>query len=131
MNSPVFPILPASDQVHNALELMMTKTKNLFAELPTRLPEEYVEILTENRQLRIERIVSTGQATPEGTWLDQEQAEWVVLLMGQAILLFDGEAESILITPGDFVYIPAHKRHRVEWTTPDEPTVWLAVHYFE
>jgi cupin 2 domain-containing protein len=100
---------------------------NLFDDLPRGLPEELVTILTSAGDVRIERIVSHGHASPEGFWYDQPQHEWVVVLRGAARLRFeDGVRE---MTAGDYVNIPAHHRHRVEWTTPDEPTVWLAVHW--
>ena len=102
---------------------------NLFTNIPTDLPEELVDVLAENKHVRIERIVSTGQASPEGFWYDQEEHEWVVVLKGEAKLLFEGDDEPIHMKPGDFVNISAHRKHRVEWTTPDEPTVWLAVFY--
>ena len=73
--------------------------------------------------------MSHGHASPEGSWYNQKQHEWVVLLKGAARLRFEGDDNALELEPGDFVDIPAHKRHRVEWTTPDEPTVWLAVHY--
>jgi len=65
----------------------------------------------------------------EGFWYDQNEHEWVVVLKGAARLQFEGDDELLEMRPGDYVNIPAHKRHRVEWTTPEEPTVWLAVHY--
>jgi cupin 2 domain-containing protein len=102
---------------------------NFFADLPTTLPEELVEVLAENLHVRIERIVSRGHASPEGFWYDQNEAEWVVVLKGEAKLLFEDDHEPITMRPGDHVLIPAHRKHRVEWTTPDEPTVWLAVFY--
>ncbi len=102
--------------------------KNLFANLPTDLPEELVEVLAENLHVRIERTVSTGHASPDGFWYDQEEAEWVVVLKGEAKLLIEGDDKPIHMKPGDFVNIPAHRKHRVEWTTPDEHTIWLAVH---
>ncbi len=102
---------------------------NLFADLPDTLPEELIEVLANNRHVRIERIVSTGHASPEGCWYDQEQTEWVVVLKGEAKLVFEGDEAAITMRPGDHVVIPAHRKHRVEWTTPDEPTVWLAVFY--
>lgn len=102
---------------------------NLFAGLPTALSEELVTILAENQHVRIERIVSTGHASPEGFWYDQEENEWVVVLKGEANLVFEGDDEPITMRPGDHVFIPAHHKHRVEWTTPNEPTVWLAVFY--
>jgi cupin 2 domain-containing protein len=101
---------------------------NLFTDLPTTLPEELVTILAESEHVRIVRIVSTGQASPEGFWYDQDEAEWVVVLKGEAKLLFK-DGESVQMTPGDHVLIPPHRKHRVEWTTPDEPTIWLLVFY--
>ncbi len=101
---------------------------NLFRDLPQQLPQELVQTLVDAANVRIERIVSHGQASAEGFWYDQEQHEWVLLLQGAARLRFEG-AESVELQPGDYLHIPAHKRHRVEWTTPDEPTIWLAVHY--
>ncbi|HEV7280008.1 MAG TPA: cupin domain-containing protein [Pirellulaceae bacterium] len=105
----------------------MTARLNLFAKLPSSSPEELFATLLEAPGLRIERIVSYGQASPEGFWYDQPQGEWVVLLKGSATLRF--EDGTIDLKPGDYVDIPAHTRHRVERTSPDEPTVWLAVHY--
>ncbi len=100
---------------------------NLFADIPRDLPEELVETLLQADHLRVERIVSHGHASPEGFWYEQEQHEWVVVLRGAARLRFeDGALE---MQPGDCENIPAYRRHRVEWTTPQEPTVWLAVHY--
>ena len=106
-----------------------TQSQNLLSPLPSNLPKELVETLAENKHVRIERIVSTGHASPEGFWYDQEEAEWVVVLKGEAKLLFVGETQPVHLKPGDHVTIPAHRRHRVEWTTPNEPTVWLAVFY--
>lgn len=102
---------------------------NFFADLPAELPEELVDILAENQHVRIERIVSHGHASPQGFWYDQDQPEWVIVLRGAATLRF--EDQTIEMLPGEFVSIPAHRKHRVEWTTPNEPTIWLAVHYEE
>ena len=107
----------------------LSEAKNLFANVPTTFPEELIEILAENPHVRIERIVSTGHASPEGFWYDQDEAEWVVVLKGEAKLLFEDDDEPTTMWPGDHVLIPTHRKHRVEWTTPDEPTVWLAVFY--
>ena len=101
----------------------------LFCDIPDRLPEELSETLVDAGSVRIERIVSAGHASPEGFWYDQSQHEWVVVLRGAARLRFEDEDDLLDMGPGDFVNIPAHKRHRVEWTTPHGPTVWLAVHY--
>jgi cupin 2 domain-containing protein len=105
------------------------RTGNLFADLPAGLADELVDVLARSRDARVERIVSLGHVTPAGQWYDQATHEWVVLLRGAAVLRFDDEPEPRRLTPGDWVDIPARRRHRVEWTTPDEPTVWLALHY--
>lgn len=102
---------------------------NLFAGIPADLPEELFETLLDHDSLRIERIVSHGHASPDGFWYDQDQHEWVLLLKGEARLLFDEKGEPVSLRPGDAINIAAHKRHRVEWTSPDEPTIWLAIHY--
>ena len=102
---------------------------NLLASLPRRLDAEQIIALVANENLRIERIVSTGQASPPGFWYDQPWAEWVSVLAGSAGLLFEGEAEPRVLRPGDYLLIPAHRRHRVAWTDTEHPTVWLAVHY--
>lgn len=101
---------------------------NIFANLPDALPDEVFETLAESGSVRIERIVSHGQATPEGEWYGQGWDEWVLLLTGNAGLLLEGEEEPRRLGPGDYLMIPAYRRHRVAWTAPAEHTVWLAVH---
>jgi cupin 2 domain-containing protein len=103
------------------------KAENLFHDLPPHLPQELVQTLLSAADVRIERIVSHGHASPEGFWYDQTQYEWVVVLKGAARLRFEDQV--VEMGPGDFINIPARQKHRVEWTTPDEPTVWLAVFY--
>ena len=100
---------------------------NLFAGLPAGLSEELFTTLLDAAEVRIERIVSHGHSSPEEFWYDQGRHEWVVVLKGAARLLFEDEA--VEMKAGDFVNIPAHRKHRVDWTTPDEPTIWLAVFY--
>jgi len=102
---------------------------NLFDGIPAEIPAEILEVLLEAKNFRLERIVSRGQATPPGGWYDQDSHEWVVLLAGGAGLRFEAESHLRELHPGDFLLIPAHCRHRVEWTDPAQPTVWLAVHY--
>ncbi|MBY0298121.1 MAG: cupin domain-containing protein [Methylobacterium sp.] len=102
---------------------------NLLAGLPPPgTPDEEILTLLARPGLRIERIVSTGQASPPGFWYDQPQDEWVLVLAGAARLRLDGEPADRVLGPGDHLLIPAHRRHRVAWTSPDAPTVWLAVH---
>lgn len=101
-----------------------------FADLPQGpLDAELLEPLLARPGVRIERIVSTGQATPAGEWFDQAEDEWVVLLKGAARLRIEGEAAERRLTPGDWLLLPAGMRHRVDWTAPDQATVWLAVHF--
>jgi len=104
-------------------------TANLFHALPTANPDEAFETLLETAALKLERIVSRGQATPAGTWYDQGRDEWVVLLQGRAGLHIEGEATARELAAGDHLLLPAHCRHRVEWTDPDGPTLWLALHF--
>jgi cupin 2 domain-containing protein len=108
---------------------MAGETGNLLASVPERLDAEQIVTLLAEDNLRIERIVSTGQASPPGFWYDQDRAEWVVVLAGSAGLLFEGEAELRVLQAGDYLLIPAHRRHRVAWTDAQRPTVWLAVHF--
>ena len=100
---------------------------NLFEAVPSELPEELVTTLLSAEHVRIERIVSQGHSSPAGFWYDQQESEWVVVLQGAARLRFEDEALPLELRPGDSLHIPAHRKHRVDWTTPDEPTVWLAV----
>ena len=98
---------------------------NLLSNLPTNLPEELTTVLQEGTGVRIERIISTGHRSPEGFWYDQPENEWVMVVTGAAKLAFEDRVVELL--PGDTINIPAHQKHRVVWTSPDEPTVWLAV----
>ena len=104
-------------------------TSNLFSNLPSNLPDELFTTLLEANNVRIERIVSQGHSSPEGFLYDQDEHEWVLVLKGAARLSIEGETRELI--PGDYMNIPAHQKHRVEWTTLDEPTVWLAVFYGE
>ena len=106
----------------------VTTPANLFAQIPHVLTDELVSTLLDAQDVRIERIVSQGHASPEGFWYDQAQHEWVVVLRGAARLRVENQPP-VEMGPGDFINIPAHTRHRVEWTTPDEPMLWLAVYY--
>lgn len=107
---------------------------NLFEEIPADLPQELVDVLAEGSgKVRIARLVSRGHASPDGFWYDEEEFEWVVLLRGSAVLSHEdsasGEVSAITMKPGDWLLIPPHCRHRVESTSPDEDTIWLAVHW--
>lgn len=102
---------------------------NLFAGIPQSLPSELFDSLHAAGGIRIERIVSQGHTSPpEGQWYDQPADEWVSLLTGQATILFDDPRRELALSPGDWLLIPAHARHRVVQTSHQPPCVWLAVH---
>ncbi len=114
------PLGSSSEQVGDSIQ-------NIFDDLRQHLPKELVQILVRAADVSIERIISNGHASPADFWYDQAQHEWVIVLKGAARLQFeDGMVE---MKVGDFINIPASKKHRVDWTTPDEPTVWLGVRY--
>jgi cupin 2 domain-containing protein len=100
---------------------------NIFANIPSVLPAELTETLVRANRVRIERIVSHGHTSPMDFWYDQPEHEFVLLLQGAARLQFENEV--IDMNRGDWIEISAHRKHRVEWTTPEEPTIWLAVFY--
>jgi cupin 2 domain-containing protein len=119
--------VPRFQPLGSSSEQVGENIKNIFDDLPQQLPKELVQILVRVADVRIERIISHGHASPADFWYDQAQAEWVIVLKGAARLQFeDGMVE---MRPGDFINIPAFKKHRVDWTTPDEPTIWLGVRY--
>jgi cupin 2 domain-containing protein len=100
---------------------------NLLGNIASHIPEELFETIVQTPGVRIERIVSKGQRSPDQFWYDQDQAEWVLVVKGHARLAFeDGLVE---LRAGEYLNIAAHQKHRVDWTTPDEETVWLAVFY--
>ena len=108
---------------------MPASIQNLFQNIPDHLHDELVEIITESDGIRIERIVSKGHSSPDAFWYDQDKNELVILLKGKATLRIEGEIETRLMGPGDYLDIKAHVRHQVAWTEPLIETVWLAVHY--
>lgn len=107
----------------------MTRVENLFINFPLSGREENFKDLLQNQHFLLERIVSMGHATPKGEWLAQERSEWVLLLKGRAGLLFEKHNNILEMMPGDYTVIPAKTKHRVEWTTTVEETIWLALHY--
>lgn len=104
-------------------------TGNLFTHIPDDLREELIEILAAADDMRVERIVSRGHASPADFWYDQEFNEFVVLLKGSAGLAFEGRSEHLVMKAGDYINIPAHLKHRVAWTAADQNSIWLAIHY--
>lgn len=108
---------------------MTIDSGNLFTGVPSPAAAEQFTELLRGRTFRCERIVSAGQSTPPGEWFDQSDDEWVVLLSGSAVLRIEGEDSVRELRPGDWILLPAHRRHRVERTDEGQPTTWLAIHY--
>lgn len=102
------------------------KPQNIFSEIPKNLKHEIFEPLINDDAVIIERIISKGQQS--SSWYDQKKNEWVIILKGDATLTFEDQT-SVQLKEGDFINIPAHKKHRVSWTNPENETIWLAVHY--
>jgi len=102
--------------------------KNILDAIPAELAQELFEDIVSTDQVRIERIVSRGHSSPVQGWYDQPQAEWVMVVRGQAVIAYP-DKPAITLGEGDYVTIAAHEKHRVECTAPDEDTIWLAVHY--
>lgn len=121
--------VPRFQRLPSSTEHVGESITNIFDDLPQHLPKEVVQTLVQAADVRIERIISHGHASAPDFWYDQPQHEWVIVLKGAARLQFVDEM--IEMKPGDFLNIPAFKKHRVDWTTPDEPTVWLGVRYVD
>jgi cupin 2 domain-containing protein len=109
--------------------MMSMRQGNIFAKMPRVKGREVVQALAGSKKLRLERIVSTGQVTPEGVWLKDRRDEWVVVLKGKAVLRLWGSDRLMRMGAGDYVLIPRNTRHRVEWTRPGRATVWVAVYF--
>ena len=106
------------------------RVTSLWEAVPDTLADkEFTEILASGKDVRVERIVSKGHSSPDHFWYDSDQAEWVALLSGEAKLRFKEQDVQIHMKPGDHLTIAPHQEHRIEWTTPDQPSVWLAVYF--
>jgi cupin 2 domain-containing protein len=108
----------------------MVRAGSLRGDLPSRpLAYEITDLIVDHPGLRVERIVSSGHATPEGEWYDQTSSEWVLVVAGAARLRIEGEPVDRALGEGDWLLLPAHCRHRVTWTQATPPTIWLAIHF--
>ena len=103
------------------------KLNNIFAEIPGELDNELMQVLQQSDNIKIQRIVSKGQVSPETGWYDQQQNEWVIVIKGEAVITF--EQTEVAMQAGSYINIPAHTKHKVSWTHPDLETVWLVVYY--
>ncbi len=104
------------------------KKTNIFALVPENFERELTDLLVNNDRVQIERIISKGHTSPASGWCDQEKDEWVMVLKGSAIIVFENGSD-VKLGAGDYLNIPAHTRHKVSWTDPESETVWLAIHY--
>jgi len=105
----------------------MEVKNNLFDQIPASAPQEILTELVSANHVRVERIVSFGQTSPDGLWYEQLENEWVLVLEGSAQIRLDNKL--VELTRGDYLNIPAGVRHRVEKTAENGKTVWLAVFY--
>jgi cupin 2 domain-containing protein len=89
--------------------------------------QELFESILSNGDVVIERILSSGQRTPEGLWLQQDKVEWVILLQGSSELSFEN-GKRLTLNKGDYIFLPSDLKHRVEKTSANPICIWLAVH---
>mgnify|MGYP000359670791 CR=1 FL=1 len=101
---------------------------NIFGSIPCEIDKEIFTDLFKHENIRIERIVSKGQISPENGYYDQNENEWVMVLQGAGIIAFDDDSE-VKLEKGDYLNIPKNKKHKVTWTDPDFVTIWLAIFY--
>ncbi len=106
----------------------MIEKGNILLNIPAKISEEVIEVLFSSDIIRIERIISENHKSPEDFWYDQNENEFVMVLQGEGDILFDN-GEILSLKKGDYCFIPAHKKHRVERTSDKEKTIWLAVFY--
>ena len=107
----------------------MNNIQNIFSSIPDDIPAELFQDILATDSFKIERIVSKGHSSPGGFWYDQDKNEWIILLKGSAGLLLEGNDNVVELQPGDYLNIPPHLKHRVEWTDPETETVWIAIHH--
>ena len=107
----------------------MNDVINIFENIPDHISEELFNEIFKTENFKVERIVSKGHSSPDNYWYDQEENEWVIMLKGSAGLLFAGDETVLVLRSGDYIHIPSHTKHRVEWTDPDMETIWLAIFY--
>jgi cupin 2 domain-containing protein len=113
----------------NMNESMKIKSGNLFSNIPLHADDEIFDTILASDGCKIKRIISRGNQSPPDYWYDQERNEWVMVLKGSAALKFENSKKIVEMMPGDYVYIPSHCKHRVEWTDPEVETIWLAVYF--
>ncbi len=105
------------------------ETHNIYNKIPEKIQNEIFENILENKKIRLERIISKGHSSPKDFWYDQDENEWVIVLRGEAEILFENNAEKLLLKEGDYINITAHHKHRIEYTSSKVETIWLAIFY--
>jgi cupin 2 domain-containing protein len=103
--------------------------QNIYTDIPEVMSNEFFQILHKTSNMKIERIISRGHSTPAGQWYDQDSDEWVILLKGQATLSYEDTTQPVNLSTGDYLFIPAHTKHRVDWTHQSCESIWLAIHF--
>lgn len=106
----------------------VAESGSLFDGIDPNAVGEAFETLLAQPGLKVERIVSTGQSSPPGFWYEQGWTEWVLVVAGQAELRFEDEDKPRTLEAGDHLHIAPGRRHRVESTAQERPTIWLAIH---
>lgn len=101
---------------------------NIFSNIPSELPNEIFEDIILTEKLRVERIVSMGQTSPDTGWYDQRENEWIIVLSGYGVIEYVN-GNKVTLKQGDYLHIKAHDKHRVIETSADDITVWLAIFY--
>ncbi|MBU0991373.1 MAG: cupin domain-containing protein [Proteobacteria bacterium] len=113
----------------DVLKHIIKPERNIFTGIPKEIDKELFQEVLKSDHLKIERIVSNGQCSPQGFWYDQKQNEWVLVLQGSAGMLFDNQDDIIVLKAGDYLFIPSGNKHRVEWTDSNINTIWLAIFF--
>jgi len=104
------------------------KKENIFKNSVKNFDEEIFENILSKKNIKIEKIISHGQTSPKEGWYDQDNDEWVIVLKGEAVVSFENKSD-VRLKKGDYINIPAHTKHKVLWTLPEDETIWLAIHY--
>lgn len=108
------------------------KRGNIFTDSADTSINEFTDILASSNDgsMRIERIISEGHVSPADFWYDQDESEWVIVIHGRAELEFMNHG-TLSLSPGDWVMIEPHEKHRVTYTSANPKCTWLAVFFCE
>ena len=79
---------------------------NIFSNIPAELANEIFEDILITEKLRVERIVSKGQTSPETGWYDQDENEWLIVLSGYGVIEYIN-GDKVTLKQGDYLNIKA------------------------